>query len=214
MSGGGSSTFNKKIAREYESWYETREGRYFDHLEKELILRLLRPKYGESLLEIGCGTGHFLRWFKIFGLRLVGVDNSEAMLTLAKENLNEEIELRLARAEELPFRKDEFDLAVMITTLEFLDEPDKALREALRVTKYRIFLGVLNRYSLLSFKRRIKELCKDSVYQQAKFYSIRELIGLLRDIDSTLDIYWETTGGLFAPKNPFSAFIGFLIKKT
>ncbi len=204
--------FGEEIAENYECWYETKEGKLFDNLEKQLILRLIRPKNGESLLDIGCGTGHFLRWFKNSGLRISGVDNSADMLNIAKKDLNEETELKLANAEKLPYPENKFDIVTMITTLEFLDKPEVSLKEAIRVAKKRVFLGFLNKYSLLSLKRRIKGFFKDSIYNEAKFYSIRKLIRLTRSIDKELEIIWESVGGRFESKNPFGPFIGLLIK--
>ncbi len=204
--------FGEEIAENYECWYETKEGKLFDNLEKQLILRLIRPKNGESLLDIGCGTGHFLRWFKNSGLRISGVDNSADMLNIAKKDLNEGTELKLTNAEKLPYPENKFDIVTMITTLEFLDKPEVSLKEAIRVAKKRVFLGFLNKYSLLSLKRRIKGFFKDSIYNEAKFYSIRKLIRLTRSIDKELEIIWESVGGRFESKNPFGPFIGLLIK--
>lgn len=214
MDGGESSIFNEKIAENYDRWYESKEGRHFDELEKDLMLKLIKPKYGESLLDIGCGTGHHLKWFKIFGLKLAGVDNSEAMLEVAKRNLNRVIELQLADAKKLPYPENRFDIVTMITTLEFLDDPRPGLREALRVTKNRAFLGVLNKYSLLSLKRRIKGIfLKDPIWSYARFFSIWELLRLIKGLDGNLKANWETVIPNSGGRNPFGAFIGILIKK-
>ena len=71
--------FNKTRAEKYENWYETKKGRHLDNLEKQVMFKLIQPRYQEKLLDVGCGTGHQLRWFSIFGLRLTGVDISEEM---------------------------------------------------------------------------------------------------------------------------------------
>jgi ubiquinone/menaquinone biosynthesis C-methylase UbiE len=67
----------------YEAWYET-TGRRADRLEKALFRQMLaRFPQASSLLEIGCGTGHFTRWFKELGLRTAGLDLSLPMLAEA-----------------------------------------------------------------------------------------------------------------------------------
>lgn len=211
MAGGAISVFNDKIARHYDDWYTTREGHYFDVKEKKIIRQLLKPREGESLLDIGCGTGHFLEWFKTFGLALTGVDNSKAMLEVAKQHLTTSVSLIPADAQNLPFPDNSFDMVTMITVLEFLDQPDIALKEALRVARSRMFLGILNKYSILSLRRKIKRLFKPSIYAQAKFYSIWEIFGLIKSIDGDLQARWQTTASNRLLPNPFGGFIGILI---
>ena len=209
------SIFNEKIASAYEGWYETKEGRYYDNLEKQLILRLLKPARGESILDIGCGTGHHLRWLASFGLKLAGVDNSSPMLEVAKRDLGKDIELRLADAKELPYPEDSFDIVMMITTLEFLQEPKLALKEALRVCKARIFLGVLNKYSWLSVRRRVRGIfLEDPIWRYARFYSVRGLVRLIYNLDKTLKVHWEACIPNSGGKNPFGAFIGVLMRSA
>ncbi len=64
----------------YEGWYET-AGRRADKLEKRLLDELLvnLPAI-ETVLEVGCGTGHFGRWFEARSLDVVGADLSMEML--------------------------------------------------------------------------------------------------------------------------------------
>ena len=214
MTGGEISIFNSKIAGVYESWYETKKGRYCDKLEKNLILNMLNPKSGESLLDIGCGTGHHLRWLKNFGLKLYGIDNSKAMLDTTRNNLDREIQLKLGRAEHLPYRDNEFDIATLITSLEFFEHPEGALREALRVSKNKVFLGVLNKFSFFSLKRRLKGIfLKDLIWKHVKFYSIWQLLKLARDVGVNLKLDWQSCIPNRSGKNPFGVFLGVLIAK-
>ena len=215
MTGGENLIFNEMVARNYDKWYESKKGKYYDGLEKNLMWKLIKPTYGKSLLDIGCGTGHHLRWFKSWGLKVTGVDNSPYMLEVARRSLGEEIELTLSDAENLPFRPEQFDIVCMITTLEFLDDPKLAIKEALRVSKNRVFLGVLNRYSAMSLKRRVKGMMfSDPIWKYVKFFSVRELVKLIKGLDEDLKVHWETTIPNSNGRNPFGAFIGLLIKKV
>lgn len=59
------------------------------HAQLEGVLdRLLLPYLspGDSILDVGCGTGQVAARLSSRGLRVTGVDESEAMLTLARQN--------------------------------------------------------------------------------------------------------------------------------
>lgn len=196
------SSFERENTKRYDNWYESTEGRQADKLEKELFLQLVHPKKGETLLDIGCGTGHFSFWFPNLGLKVTGIDVSLNMLGAALGRLeHKEIKFVRGDALSLPFQDKSFDLTVMITTLEFLREPQKAVQEAFRVTRRKVFLGVLNRWSLLSLRRRLKALFRRSLYQKAKFYSIRELRRLTEN-------YLPQEAKILSQKTLKGAFIG------
>ncbi|TET64688.1 methyltransferase domain-containing protein [Candidatus Aerophobetes bacterium] len=197
-----SSSFERENAKRYDKWYESPEGRQADKLEKDLFLKVVNPKKGETLLDIGCGTGHFSFWFHDLGLKVTGIDISLNMLGVAVDRLkHEEIKLVRGDAHSLPFQDKSFDLTVMITTLEFLREPRKAVEEAFRVSKSKVFLGVLSRWSILSLRRRLKTLFRGSIYQKAKFYSIRELTRLIEN-------YLPPEAKILSQKTLRGAFIG------
>ena len=181
--------FGVERASKYDQWFQTREGRYADQMEQELFLRLVRPRPGQSLLEVGCGTGHNLEFFRKLGLQTVGVEPSPAMLKVAARKLPE-VPLLQARAESLPFRDGSFDLVALITVLEFLPEPLPALREARRVSREKIYLGILNKASLLGMVRRVKAKFAESTYRQATFYTIGEISRLLREIEERPSFDW------------------------
>ena len=74
---------NPALAEGYEVWYEN-PGLRGDRLEKALLQRLLAGfPDAHTLLEVGCGTGHFTRWFKTQGLQALGLDISTPMLAEA-----------------------------------------------------------------------------------------------------------------------------------
>ena len=229
--------FEDSLAQRYEQWYEVGQGRRADLLEKELLGQLLdgfdtlhtQPKGFSgvrSILEIGCGTGHFTRYFATFlrfsrrracGLpSAVGLDISPAMLKEArKRDADKGIPYFMGDALRLPFSDESFDVVAFITTLEFLKDPQQALKEAGRVARRGLLLGVLNAHSLMGIARRLEGLKKATIYNQAHFYSVWELSRLVRKSLSYRKnkLFWRTT--LF-PKLvplkgsvlPFGGFIG------
>jgi ubiquinone/menaquinone biosynthesis C-methylase UbiE len=213
-------------ANKYDDWYETDFGKYASQLEEKLMLELLKLKAGQTLLDIGCGTGRHLLLFKNLGLIVTGVDISPLMLDKAKEKVDEKSLVRLSDEEPFPFEDKSFDLSIIFLTLEFCKNPIRILKEAERVTKSRIFIGFLNRFSFLALKRRIKGFFKNSVYNRARFFSLSELHGILESHLEFKSLSWQ--GVIFLPwlkfklwqsldlklsfiRNPFCAFIGVLI---
>lgn len=106
-------------------------------------LELLKPRAGESVLEIGFGTGHSLvALAKAVGPtgKVFGLDLSDRMLRLAKENLAkarllERARLRCGDATQLPYDDGRTDGVFLSFTLELFDTPEipKVLRECKRV---------------------------------------------------------------------------------
>ncbi|MBN1135206.1 MAG: class I SAM-dependent methyltransferase [Anaerolineae bacterium] len=186
-------TFDQYTAAHYEAWYKTPDGCRADQLEKGILNHLLQPfPRSGSILEIGCGTAHFTRWLGEQGSVAVGLDHSAAMLVQALA-LNG-IPLVRGDAYKLPFADGAFDLAAMITTLEFLERPQEALGEALRVARHGVLLGVLNRWSLLGLQRRLAGLFRPTVYDAARFYGVGELKRLLQlAAGKKACVTWRTT---------------------
>jgi SAM-dependent methyltransferase len=202
---------NLDTASRYEGWYET-TGSRADHLEKALLKQLLaRFPQASSLLEVGCGTGHFTRWFEGAGLQTAGLDRSLPMLAEA---------IRLdgspcvhGDALALPFFNDAFDLVALITTLEFVGDPVQALREALRVSRQGLLLGVLNRQSLLGWQLKKKG---GPIWDAARFFAPAELTHLVRHAAARkrVEIAWRTSLWPLCPGAlpfPFGGFIGIAV---
>ncbi len=99
---------------------------------------------GMSVLDLCTGTGDLA--FKIarkigWGGKVVGIDFSPEMLTLAKEkkeklSLDSRIDFRLSRAEDLPFESESFDLVVSAFAMRNVRANlEKVLKEIFRVLK-------------------------------------------------------------------------------
>ena len=112
--------FDFKAAQHYDGWYENPANRFVADLEDQLLLRLLQPARGERILDIGCGTGRHLQVFSEMGLDVTGLDASPYMLDIAREKLGHRAELHQGLAEDLPFEDNSFDIATLITSLEFV----------------------------------------------------------------------------------------------
>lgn len=86
------------------------------------------------MLDIGCGTGHYMGWLAQRGYAVAGVDASEQMLAAAREN-NPGAALQRSDVDRLPFPDASFDLVVCIEVLRYLPAPRNAIAEMARVLK-------------------------------------------------------------------------------
>jgi ubiquinone/menaquinone biosynthesis C-methylase UbiE len=115
-----------------EPWYE--------HLY-DVLHAILRetigpaPAAGARALDAGCGTGFQSALLGALGWRTHGVDVSAGLLAVARRRLPGAA-LALASVEALPYPDGRFDAVVCCgSTLSFVDDPARALREMGRVLR-------------------------------------------------------------------------------
>lgn len=98
----------------------------------------LVPGASGAVLEVGVGSGLNLRFYSASVTRLVAVDPSESLLSMARKKaagLAFPVELRCESAEQLSLDDRSIDTIVMTFTLCSIPEPLRALREMRRVLK-------------------------------------------------------------------------------
>ena len=185
--------FDIRSAQLYSVWSQSPQGRTVEKFVEVLIKDLLDPQQGERVLDIGCGFGDHLLFLNQLGLDISGVDASPYMLSRAKERLGHRCSLRKGKAEDLPFDDNEFDLSIMINTLEFLDDPLQALREAGRVTNRRIFIGVLNSLSWLFLRSKVQGLFRESLLKHVRFYHFWQLKAYIQAAFGPVPLSWRSS---------------------
>jgi SAM-dependent methyltransferase len=89
---------------------------------------------GTRVLEVGCGTGVFLRAAADRGAAVAGLDASEALLEHARSRVPE-ADLRQGDLQFLPFDDDVFDVVAGFNAFFFAADLVAALREAGRVAR-------------------------------------------------------------------------------
>ncbi len=135
-------------AAAYEAWYHTPRGAWIGQQELSLLLELMLPAHGQSLLDVGSGTGYFSRAFADAGLKVTGIDPNPDMIHFAQAQTGT-VNYVQGDARQLPFADKHFDYCSAVTSLCFVDQPAKALAEMWRVSRRGVVLGLLNRNSLL-----------------------------------------------------------------
>jgi SAM-dependent methyltransferase len=201
------------LAQRYEQWY-SEAGRRADALEKALLGKLLKAfPDARTALEVGCGTGHFTRWMTEKGLDTVGLDASQPMLNEARRY--DGTQYLLGDALYLPVADRSFDLVALITTLEFVADPARALAEAVRGARQGILLGVLNRYSMLALQHR---LSGKPLWHSARFFGPGELADIVEQAAGSRirALHWRTTlwpiPGVSDLHLPWGGFIGMAVR--
>jgi SAM-dependent methyltransferase len=218
--------FNFHDAAAYDKWFENQTDGSLANLEVQLMLDMLKPVCTESVLDVGCGTGGSLRALLETGLEVTGIDPSPYVLDIAYKKVKNRVDLYRGFAEDLPFEDNSFNHACFFSTLEFVDNPKKAIMEASRVAKDRIFIGVLNRYALKGIERRFKGIFTETIFNKARFFSIWELKQLIRTIVGDVPMSWRTVclfptassklthrleRSRLIQRFPFGAFVGIVI---
>lgn len=194
------------------------------HLRQEkLILDLVAPVAGESVLDVGCGNGSCLRLFGRKKCLLTGLDASQAALEAARRNLGASCELVLGNAADIPFSDNEFDVVTLTGGLQGSANPQKVLAEAVRVSRNRVFVGFLNRYSSAGTEQAVRKFFGFPAASDFRFFSIGEMQNLIHKTMSGAVIQWGSVMCLPGPayallssledlfpmrKNPLGAFVG------
>jgi len=97
------------------------------------VLHALRLTSDDTLLDVGCGGGVFLRRALETGCRAVGIDHSRDMVRLARKTNGDRARIVLGPAERLPFEDGGFTAISCIVAFFFFPEPVAVLREFRRV---------------------------------------------------------------------------------
>lgn len=138
------------VAADYDRWFETPLGAFVDREELAALARLLAAVPRGHVLEVGAGTGHVVKAVRAQGFTVTAVEPSAAMRAIGeRETHGAGVTWVNGRAEALPFPDARFDGALFFATIEFVDDPAQALREAFRVVRDGgwVAVGALNALS-------------------------------------------------------------------
>lgn len=120
-----------KISSQYDSRYKLRE---FPGIQKALLHFLADGIASSKILEVGCGTGHWLHFLSLHGLVAIGLDPSIKMLLRSRYVLPDGILVR-GVSETLPFPQACFDRIFCINSFHHFTERTAFLSEARRVLR-------------------------------------------------------------------------------
>jgi SAM-dependent methyltransferase len=116
-------------------WDRLRRELYGDAFGEAALLALLPA--GWVVADLGCGTGALTAALAPHVGRVVGVDQSAAMLRAAERRTAAlgNVVLKQGRLEALPLPDGECDAALMLLALSYVSDAPRALREATRILR-------------------------------------------------------------------------------
>ena len=114
-----------------DAWAETEEQQLPTY---EAALDRLDVGHGRRVLEVGCGSGVFLRAAADRGAAVTGLDASERLVELARRRVPE-ADIVVGDLQALPFGDDSFDVVAGFNAFFFAADMVEALREAGRVAR-------------------------------------------------------------------------------
>lgn len=120
------------IARRYDELYGGEQLAKMKLVEQEICIEA-----GELILDVGCGTGLLFELIAPKVKLLIGLDISFEQLKIAYKKMKRFTNVQLVRAdaEYTPFRENIFDRVIAVTLLQNLSDPEKFLREVIRINK-------------------------------------------------------------------------------
>jgi ubiquinone/menaquinone biosynthesis C-methylase UbiE len=170
------------FVQEYEEWFIENKILFQSEL---LALKQVVP-VGKTGVEIGIGTGIFAEQLGIKS----GIDPSENMLVYARKR---GLTVVQGIAEKLPYPDSSYDFAAFITSICFVSDPGRAVREAFRIIKPggEIIIAIIDKETtfgkfLESGKR------KSRFYKGANFFSVPGIISLIENAGFKPDKIFQT----------------------
>jgi len=134
--------FNKYKKKGAYHWEDAKRSifKFNAHQEArfEWILRCLDDVKGKTVLDVGCGDGALTYRIAERGADIIGIDNSEEGIKLAKEIFNKKkmpANFILASAYNMPLKNNSIDCAVLSDVIEHVREPERLLKEIKRLLR-------------------------------------------------------------------------------
>lgn len=120
-------------------------GRVFLNNFLKTVVTTTRPLQINSVLDVGCGEGFTLARLQKekIGKEWEGIEPDETARELGKK-LYPKVDIKSGDIYRLPYKSNSFDLVMATEVLEHLENPKKAYRELLRVSKKYVLISVPN----------------------------------------------------------------------
>ncbi len=103
---------------------------YFDIVTQEML------NQDSVVIDIGCGSGRWIKYLDGRFKKMVGLDPSEAIYAADKLiGKNEKVELVRSSTDHIPFPEGSFDFAYSLGVLHHIPDTEKALKDSVRMVR-------------------------------------------------------------------------------
>lgn len=207
--------FFDSYAKNFDAIYGNRNGvfnsvinrlfRQSMKLRYEKTIEGCNPTEGKSVLDIGCGPGHYSVTLAKRGAALVmGVDVADGMLRLAaklarREGMADKCEFR--NADFTTFGADnQFDYVILMGFMDYMSDPKRVIEKAISLTRSKAFFSFPASGGLLAWQRRkrYKKRCDLFLYSEEQLKQLfSSFPGIHTNIESIArDFFVTVTVGL------------------
>lgn len=162
------SSFDKLM----DKWFRKGIQERFDH-----TLERTSNETIDSILDIGCGPGHFVVKFLEQNKKVTALDIAPSMLEITKQRVN-----ALSNHQEVDFILDDylnfipekkFDAACVMGFFDYVEDPVKVLQKLLNDINKEIYISIPDNKGLLALQRRIRyKLRKCPLFLYSKTYLV------------------------------------------
>ena len=130
------------------------------------FLKIINLNKNDKILDAGCGEGILSNYLKNFNL--YGLDFSEEAVKEAKKKWYKKV----VKSEiyKIPFKNKKFDVTICVGVFQYLEHPEKAFKELMRISKKEIILTVSN-FNWFKIKMFFSKKWKKSYSKELKLYS-------------------------------------------
>lgn len=162
-------------AKEYDSWYLSKEGKHVIDTENKLLESLL-GSYTNSL-DIGCGTGVHTKVLAKHSINVIGIDISSNMLEEAKKKEIKNATFKYMDALHTEFQDQTFDCVLSMAALEFIHDKSKFFDECFRILKPggTLIIGTIQHDSLFGEMYRSDFFVNNTVFKHASFLTKKQI---------------------------------------
>jgi len=186
-------TFWDKYASSFDSIYSTKNS-YIQNIINKVFRKSMRMRFEKtlqlipeekiSIIDVGCGPGHYCTSFALCEKRTIyGIDSSEKMIQLAKDrakvlSVDNRITFEICNfLETLPSQK--FDYCIMMGFIEYSENPELILQKAVAITNRKILVSFPKSGGFLAFQRKLRYKLRCFL----RLYSYKDIENLLKRVN-------------------------------
>jgi len=201
MSTTRTQEFFQKYAGDFDAIYANQDGvfnRVINHLfRKSMQLRFLKtmevcePVTGKTVLDIGCGPGHYsIALAKRGAVKVIGLDFAEEMIALAEQHAQAQgvsSQCQFLNRDLFTYTSAEpFDRIVVMGVMDYMQEPVKVIEKVLSLCKDRCFFSFPEAGGFLAWQRkfRYRNRCELYMYTQAQ---LEEMFRAIPDVKAKIE---------------------------